>query len=78
MPRHALRVRPVEIPAGPLLLRPWRDDDADALARAIVDLDRRFEANPGTGAAERDAYESSRRELKARLARVLAAPRGPA
>ncbi len=46
-------MRPVEIPAGPLLLRPWRDGDVDALHRALEDPELvRWTGLPSRPAAE--------------------------
>ena len=41
-------MQPLDLPAGELLLRPWRDDDLDGLAAA---LDRRRDWSAGTHAA---------------------------
>jgi hypothetical protein len=52
-----------------------RPSKADALVRAIADLDAAFECDPSPAPAARTAYESKRAKLKADLAKVLAAPR---
>ena len=53
-------MRPVEIPAGDLRLRPWRDDDLDQLAAALADPEvRRWN----------DPVSLSRDDVRAMLAR---------
>ena len=44
---------PFELPAGPLLLRPWRDDDVDAVWAALQDPEIRLWN--GVGSGSRDA-----------------------
>jgi RimJ/RimL family protein N-acetyltransferase len=53
-------VEPFELPAGDLLLRPWREDDVDAVWAAVQDPELRRWNDAGAG---------SRAEAEARLAR---------
>ena len=46
---------PVEVPAGPLLLRPWRAGDAPAVLAALTDPATRVWSNPGRVATLDDA-----------------------
>ncbi|WP_369257224.1 GNAT family N-acetyltransferase [Geodermatophilus amargosae] len=46
---------PVEVPAGPLLLRPWRAGDAPAVLAALTDPVARVWSAPGRVAALGDA-----------------------
>lgn len=63
--------------AGPATSAPagWRDDP-EALARRIAALDADFERADGVSDETRAAYEATRADLKARLARALAAREG--
>jgi RimJ/RimL family protein N-acetyltransferase len=53
-------VQPFELPAGDLLLRPWREDDLDAVWAAVQDPELRRWNDTGSG---------SRADAAARLAR---------
>jgi hypothetical protein len=46
-------IEPTELDAGPVLLRPWREDDADAVWAAQRDLEIRMWAG-GHGVDSRD------------------------
>lgn len=46
---------PVEVPAGPLLLRPWRAGDAPAVLAALTDPTTDVWSNPGRVATPGDA-----------------------
>ncbi|GAB3320660.1 GNAT family N-acetyltransferase [Geodermatophilus aquaeductus] len=46
---------PVEVPAGPLLLRPWRAGDAPAVLAALTDPSTDVWSNPGRVATPGDA-----------------------
>jgi hypothetical protein len=70
--RSARRARkPKPAAAGPPA--GWRDDP-ETIARRIAALDADFERANGVSDETRAAYESARADLKARLARALAAP----
>jgi RimJ/RimL family protein N-acetyltransferase len=56
----AAPIDPVELTAGPLLLRPWREDDVDAYVAAVQDPTMRLWNGP---------YPESREELAAIVAR---------
>ena len=45
-------IEPFELPAGPLLLRPWRDDDVDAVWDALQDPEIRLWNGAGSGSRE--------------------------
>jgi RimJ/RimL family protein N-acetyltransferase len=45
-------VEPFELPAGPLLLRPWREDDADRVWAALQDPEIRLWNGSGTPTRE--------------------------
>jgi RimJ/RimL family protein N-acetyltransferase len=45
-------VQPLELPAGALLLRPWREDDLDAVHAAMQDPALRRWNDPGSGARD--------------------------
>jgi RimJ/RimL family protein N-acetyltransferase len=47
-----LRMEPFELPVGPVLLRPWRDDDADAAMAALQDPEILLWNNAGSGSPE--------------------------
>ena len=42
--RHDPPVEPITLPAGPVRLRPWREDDVDAVLAALLDPDTRLGA----------------------------------
>ncbi|MBM7806697.1 RimJ/RimL family protein N-acetyltransferase [Geodermatophilus bullaregiensis] len=46
---------PVEVPAGPLLLRPWRAGDADDVRAALTDPATDLWSNPGRVRTREDA-----------------------
>ena len=45
-------MQPFDLPAGDLLLRPWRPDDADAVLAAVRDPDLRRWNDPGSGSPD--------------------------
>jgi RimJ/RimL family protein N-acetyltransferase len=53
-------IAPVELPAGPVLLRPWREDDADAVWAALQDPDIQL-WNGGGVRSQEDALALVRR-----------------
>ncbi|HEY4625896.1 MAG TPA: GNAT family N-acetyltransferase [Blastococcus sp.] len=55
-------IEPLELPAGPLLLRPWRpDEDVDAVWAALQDADIRLWNGVGSGSPEETAAMLRRR-----------------
>jgi hypothetical protein len=62
-------------PAAP---HPGRQAESQVLARAIAELDARFEGEPAERGGSRAAYESERRVLKERLREALAREPGRA
>src|SRR4051812_10947907 len=55
-------IEPLELPAGPLLLRPWRpDEDVDAVWVALQDADIRLWNGVGSGSPEETAAMLRRR-----------------
>jgi len=56
-------VEPFELPVGDLLLRPWREDDVDAVWAAVQDPELRRWNDTGSGSrAEAEARLASRRD----------------
>jgi hypothetical protein len=72
----ARAVRRRESLAGVTIERAEAPTDADRLARAIAELDRRFEGNAAPTSRQRAEYEAHRAELKRRLADALDARGG--